>query len=121
MKSLTSITPNLDLVSEFIKETEDNPVQAVLRAALERLGPNGENWGQGGCCTRPTGTHCILAAINGERVPSYDSIEGSAAGRALIRAVGGYSIYDVYLYNDTIATSFADIQGVILRAISLSA
>ncbi len=93
----------------------DNEVQAVLRAALERLGPNGEHWHQGS--TRMGDNACAMTSVGlvlPDDKPScgpFSRGSGSKAGMFLSRAAAMAGCGCVAILNDR-ASSFSEVQPV---------
>lgn len=101
----------------------ENETQRILRAALRRLGPNGEFWFQGNCShgDNVCAVTALGIAITGEVKCGRDSL-GYCAGREspfyyyLATAAGGF----VPNLNDAPTTTFADIRAMFEKAIQLA-
>src|SRR5262245_42296575 len=87
-------------------ETETQ-VTKDLRAALELLGPNGENWCQH--AAKIGGRFCMVGAM-------LEVEAGEAATTALYRVMGG-SVVD---FNDAPGRDFSDVRSAFERAIANS-
>lgn len=130
IKRIETLTTS-ELLSEGqvarLRAREENETQRVLRSALERLGPNGEFWGQGSAFGRDKDKHCVISALHGERLSCYSAVEASPEGKALI-AAGGFlstgnyrSIDGVWMFNDNPTRTFPEIRALYHRAITLAA
>lgn len=101
----------------------ENETQAVLRRALELLGPNGEHWFQGTYCNDTRDKFCILGVV---RVAAgYSPLDNSSQ---MSRQLDG--VFDALIaaagtnrpeqFNDT-AECFAPVRAMLERAITLAA
>lgn len=99
----------------------------VLEKALERLGPNGENWTQGAFFRRNYSLCCPLGAI-GLTLSNNTDFPFSARHQArfyLSLAIAGQATdageaYEIIRWNDIASRKFPEVKSKFLEAIELA-
>lgn len=119
--------------TEVVVETE---TQRILRDALRRLGPNGENWYKGRYCTATEDKFCTIGAIafaRHGRASGTIKVGGSSRtihgeteewlvsiGNPIGRAAQQLANTGTIAFNDAHATTFSGIRALFEKAITLA-
>jgi hypothetical protein len=104
--------------------TQQLPASEVLRLALEKLGPNGENWIKGALYTAADGfVDCdVTEAANFCSLGAIEAASGTTdirkAEKYLSSAIHGWSWVDNW--NDAEERTFPEVKAAFEKAISLA-